>query len=567
MDPNVDLENLEISFSVASSEPFARYDEKRRMVFDEVLKISDDAIDLSRLNGGASVLRNHEPDHIVGVVVRSWISGGILCVRVRFRRNDEESEALFRDIVDGTVPNVSIGYLPIEVQYRKEEGRTVGEVVRWQPFEVSVAVGVPADQTVGFYRSFTINKMEKREMEEDGKEMEGGGKTVEELEAENKKLRERLAEMEETPKEEEKEVGAPKDDEKRSAVTPAVRAMSKPRQQVEVIDREPAYNLGAALRSLMGGREKADREWNISDRLFREAGQQPQTNSMMIQIPRGMFRTGEFTGGAGGGGASLIGTDHRPDMFVDLLRTRMACRVTTLGGLVGNQSIPKLTGSSTASWVSGVNSGAAANTKPTTGATELSPKKLTAYVDIGKDLLLQGTPDALNLVIGDLLEVIARKVDITILKGDSTAGIGGLTDEDDVQENVIATMPGTWADWTGFNGKIAKFSNVGTPYFIMSASDDATLRATSVDSGSGRFINESGRIDGREVAIQGELASGEVFYGDFSRIIMGRWGGLEIAIDASSRGNLILGQATVVASVYADFVVRNPNGFVKRVAA
>ena len=157
MNPNPDPENLEITFTAASGEPYERFDDKKRQSYFERLVITPEAVNLTRLNGGASILKNHNPDIILGTIVSAWIEDDKLAIRARFRKNDPEAVTIFNDIVDGTLPNVSIGYRPDTVVPVQENGVNFRDLTRWTPFEVSVAVGVPADPTVGFYRSMSVN--------------------------------------------------------------------------------------------------------------------------------------------------------------------------------------------------------------------------------------------------------------------------------------------------------------------------------------------------------------------------------------------------------------------------
>ena len=65
-EPKADSDQLEFSFS--SETPVTRY------FGDEVLDHGRDAVDLSRLNGGAApLLLNHDPDRVLGIVERAWI--------------------------------------------------------------------------------------------------------------------------------------------------------------------------------------------------------------------------------------------------------------------------------------------------------------------------------------------------------------------------------------------------------------------------------------------------------------------------------------------------------------
>lgn len=586
MNPEVDEKNLEVTLPVASPAPCEREDENG-VAYQEVLRVTPEAVDLTRLNGGAAVLRNHDTDHTYGVVKRAFIEGGRLYTRLRFRKNEPEAVAAFRDAVDGTLPNVSLGYQPLEIEFRQENGVRIGEVTRWMPFEVSVAVGVPADATVGFYRSMTKtgeNKMADESKEPTSDELRA---KIRELEEENAQLKKRSEEP--PPEDGEKEDPPPeeKKEETRSACNESeLRAMAATfnrldllpgalqrnltpeafkselqnnlyRGSIKVMEKRE-YSIVRAIRSLVDESVDAAVERAESARLYREAGLKPSRGSIMIS-------TRAFDGTANVGKA-LIGTDHRADMFIDKLRTVMAVQPTFMDGLVGNVDIPLLSGSSTVNWVVGLNSDAA-ETKPATDSITLSPKKLTGYVDVGLDLLTQGTPDATNIVLNDLFEVMARKLENTILKGAtvSTLTIPGLAGTTGVKTVVIADVTkATWQDMLKFEAAVSSYANMGNVQFILSGPDRAMFKGISKDTGSGRFICESNEIDGYKAAISGELASGDIFFGDFSRILVGRWGGLEVMIDPYSLSKS--GGVRLVVRMICDIAVRQPEAFVKRTA-
>jgi len=76
-----------------------------------VLVIRDDTVDMSRLNGGAAVvLFNHDTDKLLGIVESAWIVEDKIYVKVRFSANDTLADRVFKDILDGVIKNVSIGY-------------------------------------------------------------------------------------------------------------------------------------------------------------------------------------------------------------------------------------------------------------------------------------------------------------------------------------------------------------------------------------------------------------------------------------------------------------------------
>jgi hypothetical protein len=120
--------------------------------FDEILDVSDRAVDLSRLNAGAPALDSHSvwSSHSqVGVVERAWIEGKEGKATIRFPREglDQAADRMFGLISDGIIRNVSVGYSieRVRVVEPAEKGEVEQRIVeRWTPLEVSF-VTVPAD--------------------------------------------------------------------------------------------------------------------------------------------------------------------------------------------------------------------------------------------------------------------------------------------------------------------------------------------------------------------------------------------------------------------------------------
>lgn len=120
--------------------------------FDEILEVSERAIDLSRLNAGAPALDSHSvwsSFSQVGVVERAWIEGKEGRATIRFPREglDQAADRMFDLISDGIIRNVSVGYSidrakVVEAEKKGEVEKRIVE--RWTPLEVSF-VTVPAD--------------------------------------------------------------------------------------------------------------------------------------------------------------------------------------------------------------------------------------------------------------------------------------------------------------------------------------------------------------------------------------------------------------------------------------
>lgn len=579
IDPNPDMDNLEITFTAASGEPYERYDEKIGQRYFERLVVTPEAVNLERLNGGASILKNHDPDHILGTVVRAWIEDGKLVIRGRFRKNDFAASDTFRDIVDGTLKNVSIGYYPDTSEDKMENGILFRDLTRWTVFEVSAAVGVPADPTVGFYRSMEIPKRKEKTMAEETKAPESEVKACSEEEqkaaetpapaAEEKPAEVNAAEPAPEPEEkaEDPEPEKKPEPETRAAqlkreATPKTEIRSYNKMKGITTMAEPAkYSLTRAFQSLINDRIDASVERSVSDDLYRSMGMAPNHKTLMLS-----FREGEFINGAGNG-AGLVGVQHRGDLFVQALRTRMGVRgATIIGGLTQPIDIPAQTGVSTIG-VKALNA-SVDRTRPTVGSITMTPKKFGAETVIGEDLLLQGNPDAIAVVINDLEAQIARKLDLAILKGIDSPEILGVDGTTGVQTQTVASMAGiTWLDVLAMYGKIADYEiEEGTLAWIAKGTTKANLMGIPKETHTGRFIcDEDGTVNGYPLHVCGALTSEDLYFGCWKNVFIGQWGGLMVKIDDVT--GISEGSVKIVAKLFADIAITNPASFVKRVGA
>lgn len=142
-----------VQASLSSEFPVKRYDG------EEVLSHKPGAVDLSR--APLPLLRAHDNSALpVGVVEGLTVADGKLRGTIRLSANQD---GLWKDICDGILRNLSIGYQIIEKQKTKR-----GFIAtRWQPFECSL-VAAPADNTIGINRSINqkgeIKKMDRNDL-------------------------------------------------------------------------------------------------------------------------------------------------------------------------------------------------------------------------------------------------------------------------------------------------------------------------------------------------------------------------------------------------------------------
>ena len=583
INPDVDNENLEISFSCASSYPYAREDRETKRYFIERLLCTEDALDMTRLNGGASVLKNHDTDKVLGKVIRAWIEDDVLCVRIRFR-SDNMSRDLFNDLAAGTVPNVSIGYSVEHYnEYTDMNGNLVRDVDKWTAYEVSVCVGIPADPTVGFYRSFDDSKLESNQHINNTNQKGGldpmekrADETAaeEEVKADTEADTATETETNTDTAEEVKACGGEDKEEMRSLmkeIASNIRSFAVPHIQTQ----KRHYDLGAALTSCLTGKG-AEFEREISADLYKRAGMSEGANSIMIPFNgdslRGVLNTRELNDTVGSG-SGLVAQENLPNLFVDFVRSRIGVKnATFLTGLTGAPvTIPAQTSDTTVAWVSGSSvttdaNAAVGETTPVIGDITLTPHKLGGYTVVGKDMVLMGNPDATAITMRSLLANVAHVLGTTMLKGNaSNPAITGVATATGVQTQVIANMASaTWANFTSMIGKIEGLEWDGPQEFVMSASDNALLKSIAKGNYGSGFIVEDGYLDGRRVYVDGSLSSGDIFLGDWSNVIVGQWGGIELMVDPYTLATY--GSVRVIVSLVCDIGIARPNTFVMRTA-
>ncbi|ECG8590764.1 phage major capsid protein [Salmonella enterica subsp. salamae] len=289
-----------------------------------------------------------------------------------------------------------------------------------------------------------------------------------------------------------------------------------------------------------------------------------------IMVPDDVLRHFDlrtFSAGTATSGGNLIATDLLAGSFIDLLRPRSTIMslAASMGGLVGNVAIPKQTGGATAYWIG---EGADAQSgQPTTGQVTLTPHTIGAYTDITRQLLLQSTPDAEMLVRNDLLSAIALGIDLAGYYGTGASsqptgivnitGVNAVTfaatnptfDELVAMETAIATDN---ADVAGMsyvvNAKMRGYAKT-TPKFAS---------GTSVAS-AGTIWEPNNQINGYGAQVTNQISDGDVIFGNFSDLIVGMWGGLDLNVDDKSLSKS--GGLRLVVLQDVDFAVRHEESF------
>lgn len=222
-------------------------------------------------------------------------------------------------------------------------------------------------------------------------------------------------------------------------------------------------------------------------------------------------------------------------------------------GLVGNVSIPAYSGTNVG-WAGEI--AAASDGAGTFSEVTLEPKRITAYLDVSKQFLLQDSVSAEALLKNDIVKAISNKLEATILgeaAGSTTQPEGIFNGAETIADTSYTTMVGLiqTLEEANVNGEIK---------YIVSPAIKAKLKTTSKDSGSGLFVMENGEVDG--IPVLSTSACKGIVVGNFEDYVIGQWGGIDLTIDPYSQATN--GKVRLVVNAYFDAKPRRAEAFVAK---
>ncbi len=224
-------------------------------------------------------------------------------------------------------------------------------------------------------------------------------------------------------------------------------------------------------------------------------------------------------------------------------------------GLVGNVSIPVYSGSNVG-WAGEVD--AASNGGGTFSEVNLEPKRLTAYIDVSKQFLIQDSNSAEEMLKRDIVSAISNKLEATIL---GTAA-GSATQPAGMLNGVTAdTAAVTYADFVNMEAALGEKNVRGDIKFIVSPSAKAVLKSTAKNQNS--FIMEGNEVNGYPVLCTSAVAGKGIVYGNFADLVIGQWGGIDLTVDPYTQA--ANGKVRLVINAYFDAKPRRADAFVKKV--
>ena len=563
----IDEEKRTVKIAISSEEPV------QRSFGNEVLEHSAEAIDLSFLaSGRAPLLLDHDPEKQIGVIESVDLDGSARRLRatVRFGKGALAREA-FDDVLDGIRANISVGYSISKMQKDSRDGETY-IAKSWRPMEASL-VSIPADVTVGVGRSSEqpkkpeiVTYVEDSKMSEvdiaavEAQARQSASKNAAQIlelgqrhgqsELAHKAIAEgtsieefRGSVLEKIGSQralEAQEIGLTKEQTKRFSLVKAIHALANP------TDRR--------------AQEAAAFEFEAS----RAASEQYGRSAQGIMLPAEVMKNWKRDLNSADD-AAIFGDDFRGGDFIDVLRNAssvMQAGATMLTGLSGDVKIPKKTAAATAAWIAS-EGGAAAESEMTVGQVTMTPKTLGAFTDVTRQLLIQSSLDVEALIRNDLTSAIALTIDKAGLEGAGTSGAptGILSTSGVNTVTAFAAANPTFAEVVTLETAIAEDNALmGNLAYILPAGMYGALKTTEKAAGTAQFVIEpGGTMNGYRAIVSNQATAGNLYFGNFSDLLIGMFGGLDIVVDpytASTTGTI-----RVVALQSVDVAVRHAVSF------
>ena len=245
--------------------------------------------------------------------------------------------------------------------------------------------------------------------------------------------------------------------------------------------------------------------------------------SGQIQLPT-EYRAAGIVAGEATFGKEAIQTD-KLDVLAPLRGKSILNEVgaTVLTGLVGNVSIPMYSGS-TCGWKGELE--AADDGKGGFSSVELSPKRLTAYIDISKQFLAQESVGAEEMLKADINNALIAKLEQTIFgaeAGDANkpAGLFYSAAVEAPSYAAVCNAEATLEDYAG------------EKVYVMSPSARASFKQTTVSGTKSdlRMLCENNEVGGYRVVTSSNVADKCYALGDFSELVVASWGAIDIVVD------------------------------------
>ena len=551
----VDEENRTVELAFSSEFPV------ERGYGMEVLDHSPTSVKLERLNNGAPLLVNHNADDQVGVIEQARVDGDKTGRAVVRFGTSQRAQEIFEDVVSGIRKGISVGYYILKSKREQRDGVETVRATLWEPLEISVA-SIAADwKGSGVGRSI--------ELETQRKEPDTMSENKTEIKTEEPKV-DVVAEVEKRTAEAVKRskdvlaLGAKYDciDDATNFVNDGKTAgefsrwildnkmKSEPVKAAPVMDVEEReeFSISRAVRNFV-----TEGKWTGYENEVSQSAQKAQGRSTNgLCIPTEAFAKRDLTAGSAGAGGNTVATDLSG--FIDLLRNEavaIQAGATVLDGLTSNVAIPRMSGGATAYWIPEQTE--VTESAQTFDQVTLTPHRLSMHINLSKQLIQQSSVDIENVVRNDLVVTAANALDTAVFTGttapadaDAPTGLYASIAAGLAANDVDFGAAPTYSEIVNLEKLVADQNALrGALAYVTSPKGAFTAKTIALDSGSGRFLFEDGKMNSYPAFITNNIAidlddptaggttsvDTAYYFGNWNDCLIGNFGGLDVVID------------------------------------
>lgn len=331
-------------------------------------------------------------------------------------------------------------------------------------------------------------------------------------------------------------------------------------EQIKDSKMEKTFDLNNVIRSLVDGAALGANEAEYSAMAATATMQRGRAaRGGSVFVPAAAMRAAA----AGNTKADLTAiTDEKllTESYIEMLMPESVLGrlgVTVLSGLNSPIAVPKMTASSVEAFGFVDENGSAPESKATFANVKMSPKTFAGGNPISRASIKQ-VPGIATLITDHINKAVRIKLEQLILSDkDNTRGPAGLVKQ--LVDGGRVTKKAAFS-YKDFLKEIAALTDAGVPAqsikFAMSGATAAELESTLKDNGVSGYIIENGKLAGYDVVTSGVIPADHIVLGDFSGIMIGEWGGLELDMDDTT----YRAQSAIVPRIWVDldFTVVQP---------
>jgi HK97 family phage major capsid protein len=336
------------------------------------------------------------------------------------------------------------------------------------------------------------------------------------------------------------------------------------------------YSLRKALLSLTGKNTRLEgielEMHQEAEKEMRTFGKSAEGNGLALpSYLMGRLAKRDISTSVGNGGYTI---EDGVVSYVEALREKslaLQLGAQFMGGLTGNFDVPRENAIYTPGWKT--ENAAADESSPTLAKASFTPKRLTGFMDVSKQLLVQSAVAIESYLRNQMLAGHAEALDKAAFNGAGTAEPVGILNDADVGVIAIGTNGGAitkaLVEQMVQALEEAKGMTPGSR-FIGSPILKKIMKSIALDAGSGLFLwGKDGEVDGiladvtthvpKNIVKGTGTALTALILGDLSNVMFGQWGGTEIVVDPFTQA--LTGMVRFIPSQYIDFHVIQPGRF------